>query len=44
MRTQVLFLFGAFVSALVAVGLWLTVAEFKRLESGKVAQDPRFPL
>ena len=44
MPTQVLFLFGALVSALVAVGMWLTVVEFKRIESGKVTPNSRFPL
>jgi hypothetical protein len=44
MSTLALFVFGAFVSALVAIGLWMTVAEFKRSESGRVASDPRFPL
>ena len=44
MSTLALFVFGAFVSALVAIGLWMTVAEFKRSESGRVESDPRFPL
>jgi hypothetical protein len=44
MTTSMLFLFGAFVSALVAMGMWLTVLEFRRIESGKVTQDSRFPL
>lgn len=44
MGTPTIFGFGLFVSALVALGLWLTVAEFRRIESGHVPQDPRFPL
>ena len=44
MTTQVLLLFGIFVSALVALGIWLTLSEFKKIESGEVPRDPSFPL
>jgi hypothetical protein len=44
MTTQVLFLFGVFVSALVALGMWLTLLEFKKSESGQVPRNPSFPL
>jgi hypothetical protein len=44
MSTLALFVFGLFVSALAVTGLAMTAAEFKKIQSGRVREDPRFPL